>query len=562
MRTVDATLTAAHAAGQGTPFIKAYVGYTTGSVKTSHTVVHKYILTGTKLEFWVPTFANYGTDQECIWLERGLTINGTTYTVTTGRFYIWNEEYLPDGSSHFVGGLFPHQYYSAAGDDTYENVINAFCTAWGKTAVYLDDTEAWLGYQFLPAGQVVIMNSAMRFLNMLKQKRLITVCDNGSEEVLIYSADILQAHQATYVVKDEFAVFTSQQRRRQYIWKDENQTLRQDGDLEDPVHNLGYLESTDDPPSRNFSTFEAVAYLRPDLHIQDGDSVKLMFYNSTRQVQFFAKPTEEWDSKSTKLPKWRLKLEANPVFENTEGGALPSTIERVSNYTPLNTGSFDGILSSSDNNLQAAMETLDNHVGHLHPEVSTLELFSVANVTAASAFTGTIATLPGGAVLTYNPVTGSELNLVPGTTTAMAKLRLYNTTRGTYALIANCVAATNTITLTANVPAGWTVGDTIDIASPTVTLGFSWIDLELTAGPYLRSHIAIATYVQTGTLGNIFGIHPTVAFSAPKANYNIGIVINQVIPTFNIVPLTGSLFSITWNGAFTSIILREQGFFA
>lgn len=56
-----------------------------------------------------------------------------------------------------------------------------------------------------------------------------------------------------------------------------------------------------------------------------------------------------------------MQLEANPVFHNTEAGALPSTIERVSNYTPLSTGTFDGILSASDNNLQAAMDTIDEH---------------------------------------------------------------------------------------------------------------------------------------------------------------------------------------------------------
>jgi hypothetical protein len=60
-------------------------------------------------------------------------------------------------------------------------------------------------------------------------------------------------------------------------------------------------------------------------------------------------------------PEWRIQLEGNSIFHNTEAGALPSTIDRVSNYTPINTSAFDGILSASDNNLQAAMETIDNH---------------------------------------------------------------------------------------------------------------------------------------------------------------------------------------------------------
>ena len=52
------------------------------------------------------------------------------------------------------------------------------------------------------------------------------------------------------------------------------------------------------------------------------------------------------------------------MFDNTAGGALPSTIERVSNYTPLNTSNFNHVLSAADNNLQAAMDTIDEHTSY------------------------------------------------------------------------------------------------------------------------------------------------------------------------------------------------------
>ena len=129
---------------------------------------------------------------------------------------------LPGGFTRYKGFIFPHKYYSAAGDLTYEQVIDAFCTEWGKTAVYKDDTEAWLDYQFLPDGQVIILNSAMRFLNQLQQKRLITACDNGSEEIRFYSADVLGSSVATFTLKDQFSIFTTKTRRRQYIWRDED----------------------------------------------------------------------------------------------------------------------------------------------------------------------------------------------------------------------------------------------------------------------------------------------------------------------------------------------------
>jgi hypothetical protein len=46
---------------------------------------------------------------------------------------------------------------------------------------------------------------------------------------------------------------------------------------------------------------------------------------------------------------------------NTVSGPLPSTIERVAAYTPLVTSNFNDILTVYDNNLQAAMDRLDDH---------------------------------------------------------------------------------------------------------------------------------------------------------------------------------------------------------
>ena len=361
MRTVDATLLAALQSGAPLPYLKAYVGYANGTVKNSHTNVRAYRLTGTTLEFWIPSVTNYGSDQECIWLERGLQIAGTNYTITTGRFFIWEEEYLPDSVTRFKGAIVPPEYYSDPGDVTYHVAIDTFFTEYGKTVTFLDPAEAWLGYQFLPDGQMIIMNNAIRFFNLLHQKRLIRVCDNGGEDVRVYSADVLGASLATVTVEDEFSVFSTKTRSRQYIWRDELETVHQDGAVTDPIHNLGYLEAADACPARNFQTIEAVAYIRPDLRFQDGDSITLSMYKGTKTAGIFARVTEEFDSKASKLPRWRLKLEADPIFDNTEGGALPSTIERVSNYTPLNTSRFDGVLTVNENNLQAAMDHLDDH---------------------------------------------------------------------------------------------------------------------------------------------------------------------------------------------------------
>lgn len=185
-RSVDATLTAALAAGTGTPYIKAYIGYTDGSVLSTNDII-SYKLTADELE--IKYTADIAGDQESIWIERGLTIAGTTYSVTSGRFYIASQRYLPNGRQIAKGRLFPKQYYAAAGNDTYENVITAFCTAYGKTAVFRDPAAAWLDYKFFPAGKSIILNDANAFTNLLRQKYLIFYCDNGDEEVLFYSCE-------------------------------------------------------------------------------------------------------------------------------------------------------------------------------------------------------------------------------------------------------------------------------------------------------------------------------------------------------------------------------------
>lgn len=359
MRAVDPILTAALAAGTGKPYMIAHVGYFDGSLKYNATP-SRYRLTGQFLEVEIPVVTDYGRDQETIWLERGLTINGTNYSVVSGRFAIANQEYQDDKSQVIRASILPKKRYTAAGYDTYKNVIDAFCTAFGKTAVYRNPAEAWLNYIFLPYGKQVIMNDANLFFNLLIQKRLIHACDNGSEQILFYSADVMGAPDATVQVKDEFNINTTKLRSRQYIWRDENQTVHTDGAADDPYHNLGYLESTNSPPARNAPTFEAKALIRPDLRILDGDIIELQLYDANAG-DIFAHPIELYEPRGSTRPAWRLQLEANPVFQNTEGGALPSTIERISNYTPLNTSTFDKILSSADNNLQAAMETLDEH---------------------------------------------------------------------------------------------------------------------------------------------------------------------------------------------------------
>src|SRR5512143_2653801 len=153
MRTVNSTLTAALHSGAPLNLCRGFIGLADGTIQVGPVQVYYYKLTGTTLEMLVRTHS--GANSEAIWLERGLSLAGTDYTLTTGRFFTLTQARLPGGMQRLTGSILPPQFYEADGYDTYDNVIGALCTNFGKTAVFTDDTDAWLGYKFFPSGSML-----------------------------------------------------------------------------------------------------------------------------------------------------------------------------------------------------------------------------------------------------------------------------------------------------------------------------------------------------------------------------------------------------------------------
>jgi hypothetical protein len=197
-------------------------------------------------------------------------------------------------------------------------------------------------------------------------------------------------------------------------------------------------------------------------------------------------------------------------------------------------------------------------------ETQTNNIYRVANSPGGtSAFVGTIATLPGGAptTLTYNITSGQEGAMAVSATTALAKMRLYNTTRGTSALISQCTTGTNTITLTANVPAGWTVGDAITIASQTVSGGsVDWVDLEITSGPTGKTDMFLAFQIVSATAGDTVYFHPFESYVSSKQFFAQVYAANRT--TFIVLPVKviGNVFAIGWTGTPTAVVVQEAGY--
>ena len=172
----------------------------------------------------MPAFMDVPFYRTSIVLTRGVTIAGLHYTLSTSKFTIINSTW--DGNFQtFKCHLIPRVHYSAAGDLTYKQVIDAFCLTYGKTAVYLDPAAAWLSYQFLPTGKMVILNNAQTLFQQLKQKYFIFACDNGSDQILFYTAFTHAASPQYQITGYRFVVDYNVDQRRQYIWRDENETL-------------------------------------------------------------------------------------------------------------------------------------------------------------------------------------------------------------------------------------------------------------------------------------------------------------------------------------------------
>ncbi len=109
-------------------------------------------------------------------IERGVSLSGIEYTVKSGLYFVTLFHEKP-GKINIEGSSFPNTKITISADQTYEEVIEAFCLAIGKTASYKYDAADWLSYAFLPAGQQVISNKSNHFENLLRQKYTTLICE-------------------------------------------------------------------------------------------------------------------------------------------------------------------------------------------------------------------------------------------------------------------------------------------------------------------------------------------------------------------------------------------------
>lgn len=195
-------------------------------------------------------------------------------------------------------------------------------------------------------------------------------------------------------------------------------------------------------------------------------------------------------------------------------------------------------------------------------ETNANDIFSVTSPGGVSLWAGTISGAPAGTSVTVSaPTSGTEAVLVPTSTSQLAKMRLYNLTRGNSALISNYNTGTNVITLTANAPAAWANGDSLTVVSQTVSGGgFNWIDLEITSGPTSKINLFMFLTIVPGAAGDTIRTHPLETFGVNKIQTVTGQVATVPCNGFQLVKITSNVFSIAWGTTPTTIIMREAGY--
>jgi len=599
-RTLPAALTTVMDTGIYEPYIRVVINAEPNDSGAATLQPMAYQLQALKATVKIPFNA---TESTFFRLVRGAVINGTPSTISS----IWFRtiEYKFDGKFIILEGeALERSYLSVAADSDYETVITtALVDTFNSITPSFEGAAAWKAYTFYPAGKAIVLSPRKNLFTMLKQKYLVFATEDGwdgsANNMFFFLATATRS--VDYTVTDLLFNETNHVETRKLLTRDEVNSIHTNGAATSIIHNLGFLHSTASlPPNVENNVGAKSSRLPVHLKYRTGDFVTFQKHGNGTSATHRINVIEVLDLQAT--PAWYQVLEALEWFGGTEGGAMPSTIEAAAPYTPLATGNFDKVLSVNDNNIQAAMETLDEHdhaggaafaevvqdiVGAMVSsntetgivvtyqdsdgtidfettalaETNTNDIFFCSTPGGTSAFVGTINGAPSGANVTYNVTSGTEGAMTVSSSSQIGKMRLYNTTRGNSALISSCNTGTNVITLTANAPANWANGDTITIASQTVSGGgFSWVDVEITSGPTSKNNLFLNLIFSSATVGDTMRLHPFDA-SHSSSKYIAAVALAAAnTNVFGLYKCNSNVISLSWTGTPSSVAIREAGY--
>ena len=382
MRTLPTALQTVMDKGIFTPYIRLWVG---PDYPSDPFIPISYKLEGTTLEATLP---DGDFDASVIMIERGAVINGFPVTIKSDYYYaqIYTTE---KGIVHIKANLFPNYYVTTMSDLTYSQIIDACLSITGSMAATYEGAPAWKNYKFYPAGQVAIFSPISQLITALKQKYFIFTVDDGfdgiNSNVKFIAAGLnkyARYSNQDWTLNDPLFKVEYAQIYKNLMWKDETGTVHKSYGINNSLyHNLGYLESTAALPISDQyaacpSPDQTSSKVKVHLARQTGDVASITINNESGMIWGRVEIIEVFDPKETL--SWHQIVKPAVFLSNTEGGSLPTEINNAVPFTSLMTGTFNGVLSSADNNIQQAFETLDDHT---HNKTAFLNYITAQNNT-------------------------------------------------------------------------------------------------------------------------------------------------------------------------------------
>ena len=356
----------------------------------------QYKLTDTELEvvFPIEGAGTYASDSPYIALRRGVYINGIPETTTTTSFFV-TSIIKDERFFYYKASILPDHYKNLGADLTYSEVIeNIYLDELNPTVKIIEPTyevpaHAVWGYLFYPSGRNIIFNSLRSLSTILRQKFLIFLRhteNTYSSKTDIFFYQPTETRAVDYEITDLLYKLPTggRQINKRLLWRDDSASVTiydpGSGSGEKyPIHNLGYIPTAGTRPTYKSSPpiGGKSSKLSPNLKYETGDYVTIN--NHTGSFSYRIKVTEIFDANAPMA--WYVIVEPIVWFDNTEGGALPSTIEASAPFTPLNTSTFNNNLDSSVNNLQALAEAVDNLEisGYTPPATTAVNDFQVGD---------------------------------------------------------------------------------------------------------------------------------------------------------------------------------------
>ena len=381
-RTLPAELEAAMDSGVYEPYLKVVIG----SDRTNEATVDPISF---KIEPLKAIVQLEGTILETIdpgnfRIVRGVTINGTNYTISTIWFKVI--ELVYDGKYiTLLGEPLTKNVKIISANSSYETVIESALLEPSLSLEIIpnyEGTAAWKNYQFFPTGKNIVLANRKDLFTLLRQKYLVMATEDGwdgtQDNMFFFVAT--ETRNTDYTITDLLFTYKANTISKKLVSRNEFNSIQISGDTNSPMHNLGFIKYGQFHPPYDtvYQAGSKSSKIQVHLKYRTGDKVDIILNDTINPQPMRIKVTEVLDTKVN--PAWHMIVETLEWFGTTEGGAMPSTLEASAPYTPLITTNFNNNLDSTINNLQALAEAVDDlPIGEMAPTTTAANDFQIGN---------------------------------------------------------------------------------------------------------------------------------------------------------------------------------------